>query len=130
MNTMEKVRNVKINSPLLSGLIYSFMGLFMLTLLVSLLLMLTNLTETSMLLYIYIIHGITLLIGGFMSGKRAGEKGWYHGGIVGFVYSVIIILIGFLGFDTALLSLESLLFMVLSFVAAAIGGIFGVNMSR
>lgn len=130
MNTMEKVKNVKIQSPMVSGLIYAFCSLLIITLIASLLLKLTNVAEQSVFVSVFIIHGIALTLGGFVSGKRAGEKGWYHGGMMGMIYFIIVMLIGFLGFDSVLMSINSLIFVVLSFIAASIGGILGVNMTK
>jgi putative membrane protein (TIGR04086 family) len=130
MSAMDKVRSVKIGSPILSGLIYSFCSLFALILLASLILLWTQMAEGSLSFYVYIIHGIALVIGGFTSGKRAGAKGWYYGGTVGSIYGVGIILVGFLGFDAALMTLDSLILFVMSCVFASVGGMMGVNVKK
>jgi putative membrane protein (TIGR04086 family) len=130
MNAMEKVKNVRIGSPILSGIVYALCCLCILTLGVSFVLLLTQMTETSLSLYVYIMHGIALLIGGFIAGKRAAVKGWYYGGIVGVIYGIFIVLVGFLGFDSAMMTLESLTLLVMSFVLASVGGILGVNVNK
>lgn len=111
------------------GLLVSFISLGVLTFAISLLLLLTNMKEQSLFALMYFMHGAALLIGGFMTGKRIERKGWYYGGLLGIIYCVIIVLIGVLGFQSSL-NLVTLLLLVLTFSAGALGGILGVNTQR
>lgn len=111
---------------MLRGLLTSFISLGLITFIVSLLLLMTSMQEQSLAVLIYFIHGIALLIGGFVTGRRIDEKGWYYGGLLGIVYCVIIVLIGLLGFQSSL-NLTTLMMFVLTFSAGALGGILGVN---
>lgn len=126
---MNKISQVRISSPLISGMIYAFLIMGGAALLISFLLLLSGMKEQSLSLYSFVIHGIALFIGGFMSGKRASNKGWYHGGLLGLVYSLIVIFVAFLGFDSAL-SFHTLLFVALAFAVGAFGGAIGVNISK
>ena len=129
MNSIYKEHSVRVSSPLLSGLIYSFIVMGITTLGVSLLLTLTSQDEQVLPTYAFIIHALSLSVGGWMAGKRSGEKGWYYGGICGTIYGIIVLLVGFLGFDQGI-DLQSLLLFVGSFLIAAIGGMIGVNTSK
>lgn len=66
------------------GILYSLVVIFALmfagSLLVSLLLTMTSLSESSFNWFITAISFITLFIGGFISGGKAKEKGWLIGG--------------------------------------------------
>ncbi len=130
MSAMEKVRQVRMGSPIWSGLIYAFGSLLIFTLITSLILLFTSASEASLTFYVYIIHGLALVVGGFIGGKRAGMKGWYYGGLVGVIYNIVILLIGFLAFDAPMLTLHSLMILTGSFVSASIGGILGVNANK
>ncbi len=79
--------------------------------------------------YTYIIHIFSAIVGGMVSGKRAGKKGWYHGGLTGAFYTLIILLISFLALDNSL-HLGNILWIGLAFVIGAIGGMFGVNLRQ
>lgn len=127
-NKASKVQ-ASIAAPLFSGLLYSFITLIILVLIISLVLAGTSLKEQSLPLLVYFIHGISLLVGGFVTGKRKSAKGWYHGGILGIVYWVVVLIIGFLGLDAAF-SMGTLLTALICFLAGAIGGIAGVNMKK
>ncbi|GIP39227.1 membrane protein [Paenibacillus sp. J31TS4] len=113
-------------SPILSGLLYAFVVMSIAAVVTSLILMLTDQKEDALPTYAYIIHAVALLLGGWVAGKRAEMKGWYYGAVLGVIYALVVILIGFLGFDKGL-DLQTLLFTCLSFGVGAIGGILGVN---
>ncbi len=78
----------------------------------------------------YLACGVALLsvlCGSYHTGKRIGFRGWLHGGVVGILYIVILLLAGVLaqnGFTFGL-NLFSKLFLGLVFGAA--GGMWGVN---
>ncbi|TVY11935.1 TIGR04086 family membrane protein [Paenibacillus cremeus] len=114
-------------SPLFVGLMYA--GLFMLlgTLTASLILLGTNLPESSWLSSTLFIHGVAMFAGGLTTGKRSGSKGWYHGGLLGLVYTIIVWIIGFLAYDGGL-SKELMYLGVVAFLAGAFGGMIGVNL--
>lgn len=115
-------------SPLFVGMTYAFIIMGMSALLTSLILLLTSHDEATLPMYSYAIHALALLIGGFISGKRTGNRGWYHGGLLGVLYSLIIEMVGFLGFDQGV-SEYTFLFVLAAFVVGALGGIVGVNSS-
>lgn len=113
-------------APLFAGLVWSLSVLVLSTLLLSLLLAATGLKEQSLPVYVYFIHGISVVVGGFVAAKRSGRKGWYRGGMLGLVYGLSVCLISWLGFDAAW-SLDTLVFLLICFAAGALGGMFGIN---
>jgi len=126
MNPIKTVSQVRVTSPLLSGLVYALIMTTIGTLLTSLFLLLSNAQESSIHTLTTIIHAVSLFIGGWVSGKRAGTRGWYYGGMVGLVYFILIFLVGFLAFDAGF-NLQSLQLMGILFAAGALGGMLGVN---
>ena len=127
MNSIHKA--VRISNPLLSGLIYAAVFVVILTAMTSLLLTITSMKEASIPLFVYLIHGISVSIGGFISGKRAGSRGWYHGSILGGIYTLLVLMIGFLGFNMAF-NLSNALLLAIALLMGAFGGIFGVNAAK
>ncbi|WP_421616848.1 TIGR04086 family membrane protein [Brevibacillus sp. TJ4] len=117
------------SSSVLTGLLYTLGLVLTGALLASLLLHFTSMRESSLPYFTYIINIIGLLAGGFITGRRSGERGWYYGGMTGLAYFLFILLVGFLGFD-APLRWDTLLFLLAAFVIAGIGGILGVNSSH
>jgi putative membrane protein (TIGR04086 family) len=129
MNPLEKMPRARIASPMLSGLLYTFIWMIAGTLVASLLLLFTGMQENRLSTYSLVIHGLAILIGGLVSGKRAQSKGWYHGGILGLIYSVIVVMIGFLAFDAGFQK-ETAVLITLCFLLGALGGMFGVNLKK
>lgn len=116
-------------SPVFAGLVYAMLVAGTATVVLSLLLAATGLKEQSLPLYVYVIHGFSVLTGGFVTAKRAAEKGWYKGGLLGVLYGLIVWLVSFLGFDVGF-SLQTIYFWAGCFLVGAIGGIFGINAGR
>jgi len=114
------------STSVLTGLMYTLGLVLTGALLATLLLSFTSIRESSLPYFTYVINILGLLIGGFVTGRRCGEKGWYYGGVTGLTYFLFVLLIGFLGFD-APLQWETFFFLLGAFVIAGVGGIFGVN---
>ncbi|MCM3785569.1 TIGR04086 family membrane protein [Neobacillus mesonae] len=129
MDFVRRVFSIRIHSPLLSGLITAFSWMFVGALILSLFLWLTGMREQDLSFYTYLVHSISLLFGGFVSGKKSGERGWYHGGITGAVYGILVLIIGFLALDASI-RLFDLLEWGIAFIVGALGGIFGVNTKK
>ncbi|WP_240343724.1 TIGR04086 family membrane protein [Paenibacillus sp. SYP-B3998] len=123
---MRNVSQVRITSPLFSGLVYSLIMMSIGTLVTSLFLLLTSTQESSLHALTTIIHAASLFIGGWVAGKRAGNRGWYYGGMLGLIYFILIFLVGFLAFDAGL-NWRSLQLVIILFVSGALGGMLGVN---
>ncbi|TBL81601.1 TIGR04086 family membrane protein [Paenibacillus thalictri] len=129
MIPMNKMKQVRPSSPVLSGLLYSLVTMTILTLLTSLILFSTNMKESSLIGYAYGIHAISLFLGGVIAGKRSESSGWYHGGLLGLLYSVIIFIVAFLAYDAGF-SKMTLYLLGLTFASGALGGMIGVNMRK
>lgn len=126
MNTIHKATRVRMNSPMLSGLFFAMLCMIISTVIVSLLLVMTEIKEDSLSVYIYFIHSLCLFIGGFICGKGAESRGWYYGGIMGILYCFIVTSIGFIAYH-AVPDSQALLLASLSFLVGALGGALGVN---
>ncbi|RXJ00023.1 TIGR04086 family membrane protein [Anaerobacillus alkaliphilus] len=96
---------------------------------ISLLLRFTALTETSFSWVIMILTFLALLVGGFVSGGKSKQKGWMVGAGTGLLYSLLVFLVQYLGYN-ATFTMEQYLFHGGFILAAIIGGIFGVNVVR
>lgn len=129
MQFVRRLFSIRLQNPLLSGLNTAFIWMFIGAFILSLFLWLSGLREQDLLFYTYLVHAVSLLFGGFVSGKRASERGWYHGGITGAIYGFLILMIGFLALESAF-SLSDLLQWGAAFVLGAIGGMFGVNTGK
>lgn len=123
-----KEPRMRVASPMLAGLTYAFVLMGLAAVVAALIMLATSQQEAELPVYAYVIHVVSLLIGGYVAGKRAGRKGWYFGGTLGIIYAVIVWLVGFLTYDRGL-NAQDALFLAVAFVVGAIGGVFGVNAS-
>ncbi|WP_044479666.1 TIGR04086 family membrane protein [Paenibacillus antibioticophila] len=129
MHIIRRLFSLRITHPTLSGLWYAFFWMMIGALILSLLLHASLMEEEQLSLYTYIVHGIALLFGGLVSGKRSGKKGLYQGAITGLFYSILLLLISFLALDHSI-GLANLVLILPAILIASAGGVFGVNLRK
>lgn len=98
------------------------------SLIFSLLLRFTSLTESSLSLVIMIVTFLTIFIGGFISGSKGKKQGILLGAGTGLLYLLIILLYQYLGHDS-LFTLKQWIYYGCFVITAMMGGILGVNMN-
>ncbi len=96
--------------------------------LLSLLLRFTSLTEQSLTWVILGLSILALFIGGMVSGKKGKEKGWILGAGTGLLFSVVVFLVQYLGYQVQF-DPEQYLYHLGYLLASALGGVMGVNLS-
>jgi len=130
MNLIQATNSAKkVSHPILIGLTYALAIVIVGSLITALLLSFTSLSDSKLSIISFAVTGLSLLIGGFIAGKRAGLKGWYYGGLTGLIFGVIISMINFLAFDLGF-NLRSLILILLTFLFGAFGGVLGVNSKK
>lgn len=72
---------------------------------------------------------IGLFGGGFLSGGKRKQKGWLVGGVTGILYSFIILMFQYLGYDR-FFDAEQAIYHICYSLIAMMGGILGVNLSN
>lgn len=118
----------RMGSAVLFGVVTIFVIALITSLIFSLLLKFTGLTEQSIYWFVFALSFLTLFIGGFVSGGKGQSKGWLLGASTGLCYSFIVFLIQFLGYDQVFTA-QQFLFHGGSIAVAILGGVFGVNMT-
>lgn len=119
----------KMGSSILYGIITIFIVFIICSFIFSILLKFTTVQESSIQFIVTAISFITLFVGGFVSGGKGKQKGWLLGGLTGLVFSLIIFLFQFLGYDR-LFNVEQLIYHTCYIITAMMGGILGVNMTN
>lgn len=87
----------------------------------------TKLNESTMPVFIIGITAISILIGSLMSSVNIRKNGIVNGALVGLIYIVVIYLLSSIATKTFSLNMYSIIMIIVSTVAGAIGGIIGVN---
>ncbi|TKC20060.1 TIGR04086 family membrane protein [Robertmurraya kyonggiensis] len=115
-------------SAVLFGVIAVFLLLIISSFIFSLILRFTSTQESSLGIVTTAITFITLFVGGFVSGGKGKQKGWLIGSLTGILYTLIIFLFQYLGYDS-LFSVEQIIYHVCYILTAMMGGILGVNIT-
>jgi putative membrane protein (TIGR04086 family) len=126
MSSFSRILGFRIGSPMLSGLFWSGIWLAIGSLCLSFLLTSTSVKEADLPALAFGVHGFASLSGGFVSARRAGHKGWYHGVVTGIMYTLLVLFVSFLSTDADWTIKVPLLFL-LAGMAGAFGGMLGVN---
>ncbi|ETT59014.1 hypothetical protein C173_30126 [Paenibacillus sp. FSL R7-277] len=129
MSLIRRLFSWKISSPVLSGLIRSFLWMMLGAFILSLLLWGSGLQEQDLTMYTYIVHGVAAAFGGLTAGSRAVRRGWYQGALTGMLYGLAVLLIGFLALDSSPGGMDFLWVLAAAGISA-LGGIFGVNLQK
>ena len=106
-----------------TGIGISLISSFVFLCIFALLLMYTNISESTISPVIIIITGISILIGTI----KLSKNGIITGGVVGVLYILIIYLISSLLNCDFSLNIQSFVMIVVSIICGMIGGIIGVN---
>ncbi|HHY72883.1 MAG TPA: TIGR04086 family membrane protein [Bacillus bacterium] len=113
-------------SAILSGVITTFIIVLVSSLVLSLLLRFTNVQESSLTWVILILSFLALFIGGFVSGGKGKQRGWLVGAGTGLLFSLLVFLMQFLGYQTSF-SIEQMAYHLGYIIVALLGGVIGVN---
>ncbi|MRX71394.1 TIGR04086 family membrane protein [Bacillus lacus] len=118
----------RIGKGILYGLVTIFLIAVLTSLIFSLLLRFTGLSEESVSWMILAISFLAVFAGGFVSGGKGKQKGWLAGAATALIYTGIVLLFQFLGYGK-LFTLEQTLYHGAFLVVCALGGMFGVNLA-
>ena len=121
----KKILNVSIN--ILKGLLVCYIVTIVFILIFSALLTYTKVKENSipMLNTITMISSISL--GAIYSTIKIKEKGWLHGGIVGILYYVVLLILNYTFAKPFTMDIYSMSKLLISLGAGVIGGMIGIN---
>ncbi|MGG0273888.1 TIGR04086 family membrane protein [Bacillus rhizoplanae] len=96
---------------------------------IALLLKFTNINEGTLSIALFVLAIVSTIIAGFVAGVKAQGKGWFVGGSTGVVFAILVFLVNYLGFSSALSKVQ-LLYQLVIIAASTIGGILGVNIGK
>ncbi|WP_223282565.1 TIGR04086 family membrane protein [Neobacillus kokaensis] len=123
-----KIESKSFGTAILYGLIFIFVFAAVCSLLISFIMRFTSAGESSLQYIVTAISFIALFGGGFLSGGKRKEKGWLIGSVTGLIYSLIVFLFQFLGYDR-LFDAEQVIYHTCYTLIAMMGGILGVNIA-
>ena len=113
--------------PIFYGTTWALFTAVILTLLVSFWAHFRTLSPAHIVVFAYVVHCVSVLIGSLAASRSARERGWYYGGLTGLVYAVIMVGIGIAVDNTFSMDPSGLFRVLLMVLIGAFGGIIGVN---
>ena len=115
---------------IIKGSLFAIITSAILLLFFTVLLCYTSLSENTMLPVVLVVTGISILIGSMVSTRKIRKNGILNGGMVGFIYIIILYLISSLFLAGFSLTFNSFIMVIVGVVTGMIGGIIGVNTNR
>ena len=112
---------------ILKGVLISFILTLVLVFIFALILTYTNVQESAIFPAGLLITAISILIGSSISTIKIKKNGILNGGIIGFIYILLIYLISSIIGTGFALNLNSILIILAGVVGGMLGGIVGVN---
>ena len=73
-----------------------------------------------------IIPVISMLVGGFIIGKKTGKNGWLEGLKLSLIFIIILTIFNYLGLDQKI-SLKTIIYYAILIISTIFGSIVGVN---
>jgi putative membrane protein (TIGR04086 family) len=117
-------------SPVIYGLVASFVTALISILITTLVLGWSSVTEAKLSTITYVLNMVAVVIGSMLSARQAGNRGWYYGGLTGLCYAVLITLLGLLMVQGPVFNLNNLFQSILMGLIGAFGGMIGVNLKK
>ena len=111
------------------GTLVSLVVSLLMLLLASLVLHFTAVPEKTSPYLVFLITVTAILSGSYMTGKQTYYRGWLHGGLVGLLYVLLLMLLGRFFLEEFALGLNLFSKLFLGFIFGAAGGMWGVNSS-
>ncbi len=115
---------------ILKGSTFAIILSLILLLVFALLLTYTELSEETIMPVVITVVGISILVGSMVSTRKIKKNGLVNGGLVGFIYVIILYLASSLCLVGFSLTLQSFILLAVAMVTGMIGGIIGVNLNR
>ena len=112
---------------ILKGVGISLLSSLVMLIIFAIILTVTDLSENTISPVIIIITGIGILIGSIIGNIKITKNVIVHGGLVGFIYFLIIYLISSTLNGNFMLNIQSIIMIASALVCGMIGGIIGVN---
>ncbi|HHY70482.1 MAG TPA: TIGR04086 family membrane protein [Thermoanaerobacterales bacterium] len=110
------------------GVVSAYLFTILLFLILALIMYFTKLSESIIPKAVVVISAISILFGGVRITKDIESMGWLHGGLVGFSYMGILVILSFLITPSFSFGWNVVVDLFLGFLVGVLAGILGVNL--
>lgn len=124
------IENVNIFSNLIKGVSIGYTITAFVFIIYAVLITYTQITEKNTQLIVMITTVVSVIAAGLKTAGGAEKKGWLYGMLSGFLYAVIMIMLGIIIAPEVSLSTKTVMILVLSLAGGGLGGIVGINIKE
>lgn len=125
-----KCENGNIFSNLIKGVSIGYAITAVVFIVYAVLITYTQMTEKNTQLIVMITTVISVIVAGYTTAKSADNKGWLYGMLSGFLYAVIMIMLGVIISPEVSFNNKTVMILVLSLAGGGLGGIIGINIKK
>ncbi|MGB3964529.1 MAG: TIGR04086 family membrane protein [Tepidanaerobacteraceae bacterium] len=110
------------------GVFFAYLFAIFLFLVLAFIMYFSSISENIIPKAVIIISAVSILLGGINTTKDLESMGWLHGGLVGFIYTGILIILSFIIVPSFALSINVAIDIFISFLVGVVAGIIGVSL--
>ncbi|HHW03453.1 MAG TPA: TIGR04086 family membrane protein [Thermoanaerobacterales bacterium] len=88
----------------------------------------TKMSENIIPSAVIVLSAASIIISGINSTRDIDQLGWLHGGLIGFLYVAILLILGFFVMPSMSYRLSTVIDLILGFAIGVLAGILGVNL--
>ncbi|TYQ13299.1 UNVERIFIED_CONTAM: putative membrane protein (TIGR04086 family) [Acetivibrio alkalicellulosi] len=112
------------------GIIVSYLITMPIFLIFAYVLTFTDFPQKYIPLFVIITTLISIALAGWVSTKNVRSRGWLNGGIVGFIYMLVLFILSSITFETFAINKHVVSMFVIGILTGSIGGILGINFKK
>lgn len=124
----DKTNGLMNYKTILLGVINAYFLTLLLFTVLGLLLYFTKLSETIIAPAVMAISSISIIFCGIKATRDVKNLGWLHGGLIGFIYVALLLLVGMFTGNSGISGLSALVDLGMGFLAGTLSGVLGVNL--
>jgi putative membrane protein (TIGR04086 family) len=88
----------------------------------------TKISENIIPPVVIVLSAVSIIISGINATRDIEQLGWLHGGLIGFLYVAILLILGLFVMPSMSFRLGTVIDLVLGFAVGALAGVLGVNL--
>lgn len=73
---------------------------------------------------------LSLVVAGWTASRNLGCKGWLNGGIIGFIYMIILFILSSITYENYSIDSQVITMFAIGIITGSIGGILGINLKK
>ena len=114
-------------TSIIKSILFSYMLSAILFLIFSFLITYTSVPYSVITPASFLITLLSILTASIVNGRKSSERGWLTGSLTGFIYMLILYIIGSIVFKSPDISSNGLIMIVLGIIFGTVGSIIGIN---